>query len=369
MMRRARAGVDPREPVELGELRVGVAWTASAPTRSSARASRQPRALFPHAEPLDVPARARAPCPCSCARSPRSHRGLFAEHADAYGDNVAREDRERCFAVTDAECRGRARAARRTASRPPSCSTEFDLLLTPTLAFVAPPRRGGGRLVIRDRDDPRFTYPFNALGWPALALPCGPAERRPAGVRAAGRPARRRRARPRGGRRRSRLKYRPRSAETGGEPMFLARPAAIVVLALLLASGAGAATRSQSSSTLAAPQKLHGFLLRAHEPTRDTFTRTPSFAWQPVMGANRYEFQLASSRTFGSGALLARKTTRTPAVSLADRRFRGSPARRTPCTRESAHSRRTARRRRGASCSASTCAGRTCRRRSRRRPA
>ncbi len=99
--------------------------------------------------------------------------------------------------------------------------------------------------------------------------------------------------------------------------MFLARPAAIFVLALLLASGAGAATRSQSSNTLAAPQKLHGFLLRAHEPSHDTFTRTPSFAWQPVMGANRYEFQLASSRTFGSGALLARKTTRTPAVSLA----------------------------------------------------
>jgi hypothetical protein len=99
--------------------------------------------------------------------------------------------------------------------------------------------------------------------------------------------------------------------------MFLARPAAIFALALLLASGAGAATRSQSEASLAAPQKLHGFLLRANEPTRDTFTRTPSFAWQPVMGANRYEFQLASSHTFASGALLARKTTRAPAVSLA----------------------------------------------------
>ena len=38
--------------------------------------------------------------------------------------------------------------------------------------------------------------------------------------------------------------------------MRLARPAAILVLALLLVSGAGAATRAQSSSTLAAPHEL-----------------------------------------------------------------------------------------------------------------
>jgi hypothetical protein len=98
--------------------------------------------------------------------------------------------------------------------------------------------------------------------------------------------------------------------------MRFARPAAVVLLALLLVSGAGAATRAQSSS-IAAPKSLHGFLLRANEPSRDTFTRTPSFAWQPVAGASRYEFQLATARAFGSGALLARKTTRTPAVSLA----------------------------------------------------
>src|SRR5438128_979367 len=101
--------------------------------------------------------------------------------------------------------------------------------------------------------------------------------------------------------------------------MLLARPAAVFALAaLLLASGAGAATRAQSgTASLPSPTALHGFMLRADEPAQDTFTRTPSFAWRPVAGVNRYEFQLGTSRTFASGALLARKTTRTPAVSLA----------------------------------------------------
>jgi aspartyl-tRNA(Asn)/glutamyl-tRNA(Gln) amidotransferase subunit A len=49
-----------------------------------------------------------------------------------------------------------------------------DLLITPTLAFVAPPALKDD-LEIRDAVI-RLTYPFNALGWPALAMPCGPAE-------------------------------------------------------------------------------------------------------------------------------------------------------------------------------------------------
>jgi Asp-tRNA(Asn)/Glu-tRNA(Gln) amidotransferase A subunit family amidase len=61
------------------------------------------------------------------------------------------------------------------------------LLLAPTLAFVAPPA---------DLDEVaarasfvQFTYVFNALGWPALALPAGPAENgQPASIQLVGGP-------------------------------------------------------------------------------------------------------------------------------------------------------------------------------------
>ena len=62
-----------------------------------------------------------------------------------------------------------------------------DLLLAPTLGFVAPPA-DIDELAWRERVV-RFTYPFNLLGWPALAVPSGPAEDGlPASVPLVGRP-------------------------------------------------------------------------------------------------------------------------------------------------------------------------------------
>jgi len=101
------------------------------------------------------------------------HRGLFPENADAYGDNV-RGKLERCLDVTDGEVEAARRARAEYRERCAEALEGVDLLLTPTIGFVAPPA-DADELAIRERAI-RFTYPFDSLGWPALAMPCGPAE-------------------------------------------------------------------------------------------------------------------------------------------------------------------------------------------------
>jgi aspartyl-tRNA(Asn)/glutamyl-tRNA(Gln) amidotransferase subunit A len=81
---------------------------------------------------------------------------------------------ERGLAVTDAEFE-RARAEReRYREHVAEAAVGVDLVLMPTLVCVAPPAPSD-ELALRGRLT-LLTYPFNALGWPAAALPCGPAE-------------------------------------------------------------------------------------------------------------------------------------------------------------------------------------------------
>jgi aspartyl-tRNA(Asn)/glutamyl-tRNA(Gln) amidotransferase subunit A len=172
------------DPVELGELRVGVSWTEHAEPLVRARVDAA-AALFPRGRKVPFP-EVTGTTAAFMSDVAGVHRELFAEHAELYGDNV-RTKVERCLAVTDAEVEDAA-ATRRAYAREASDAFEgLDLLVVPTMAFVPPPVDVDD-LGWRDRVV-RFTYPFNVLGWPALALPCGLAEEGlPASVQLVGRP-------------------------------------------------------------------------------------------------------------------------------------------------------------------------------------
>jgi Asp-tRNA(Asn)/Glu-tRNA(Gln) amidotransferase A subunit family amidase len=186
-MRALAPGFGPTT-VALEELNVGVAWTESADPLVRARVE-ETATGFPNRTRLELPEpddTYDATYVAFMHEAADVHRELFAEHADSYGDNV-RPKIEACLAVTDADAE-RARAAREELRERFLEATEaVDLLLTPTIPFVAPPA-DADEIAFRRRGI-SLTYPFSCLGWPALALPCGAAENGlPASAQLVGKP-------------------------------------------------------------------------------------------------------------------------------------------------------------------------------------
>ena len=88
----------------------------------------------------------------------------------------------------------------------------------------------------------------------------------------------------------------------------------LLVLSATLLLAAPAAARTDAVAA-GAPTGLHPFLLRVDEPRSDSFSRTPAFAWNPVSGALRYEFQLSTSNTFRDNGIVYSDTSLTSPVA------------------------------------------------------
>ena len=171
LMRALAPAFEPAELESLEELEVGVAWLDEAEALVRERVA-EAVALFPRRREIEL-----SLGPTSRSDFMREvadvHRPLFPGNEELYGENV-RGKIERALAVGDADA---AAAERERAEYRELFADAFgglDLLVTPAVAFVPPPSdveelelRGRGTLL---------TYPFSSLGWPALALPCGPAE-------------------------------------------------------------------------------------------------------------------------------------------------------------------------------------------------
>jgi aspartyl-tRNA(Asn)/glutamyl-tRNA(Gln) amidotransferase subunit A len=162
----------PSTPIDsLEDLRVAVAWLDDAAPGVRARIEAV-AACFGSAEAIDFPLPDDV-YPLFRREVAHVHGELFAEHRDQYGANI-RSKIERCLRMGDAEVEAAARARERYREQAFDALEGFGLLIVPTIGTVAPART----IAEADLREPvlRFTGPFNMLGWPVLALPCGPAE-------------------------------------------------------------------------------------------------------------------------------------------------------------------------------------------------
>ena len=171
LLRALAPGFEPFALESLEELEVGVAWLDRADPlvreRVGAAAS-----VFPRRREIELPL-----APPNRADFMREvadvHRVLFPGNEELYGENV-RGKIERCLRVRDEEVAAAEVERAEYRERFLEAADGVDLVVTPTVLLVAPPANADELALRLPATD--HTYPFSSLGWPALALPCGPAE-------------------------------------------------------------------------------------------------------------------------------------------------------------------------------------------------
>jgi aspartyl-tRNA(Asn)/glutamyl-tRNA(Gln) amidotransferase subunit A len=168
----------------LGEVRVGIAWTERADPLVRERVEAA-AARFSDRCALDLPLPDDV-YPVFAREAAGVHADLFARHREQYGENVAVKIAG-ALRISDTEAAAARGRLVRYREQMAELTAGVDLVLTPTVPMVAPPA-GIGDLALRGRMI-ELTFPWSAVGAPALALPCGPAEDGlPASVQIAGRP-------------------------------------------------------------------------------------------------------------------------------------------------------------------------------------
>jgi Asp-tRNA(Asn)/Glu-tRNA(Gln) amidotransferase A subunit family amidase len=177
-------GFEAAGTVDLADLTIALGWTQHADPLVRERVEAA-GGRFGHVTRIELPF-PDGTYPAFAREAAEVHADLWRHHRDAYGANVASKI-EWAMQVQDAAVAAAEQARSLYRERMHELMADVDLLVTPTLAVVAPPS-GVGDLVLREQLL-RFTYPFNAIGAPALALPCGQAEHGlPASVQLVGRP-------------------------------------------------------------------------------------------------------------------------------------------------------------------------------------
>jgi aspartyl-tRNA(Asn)/glutamyl-tRNA(Gln) amidotransferase subunit A len=162
------ASVEPRPLDDLADVMVGVAWLEHAETEVRDLVARVAD-LFPRLVAVDL----RLPegvFPAFQHEIAAVHRDLWATHENDYGPN-ARFKIGRAMGVSDDQAAVAEAARVRYRERFMQALGTVDVVIAPTLPIV-PPNADVDELDVRERMT-QLTFPLNAVGAPALALPCG----------------------------------------------------------------------------------------------------------------------------------------------------------------------------------------------------